>query len=368
MAEKRQYRFGPYEFGPVSGMLTHGKDTIPLRPKIADLLTSLVRSAPEVVLKDDLISRVWPDTNIVESGLARNVNELRKSLSEEPEAIETIPKRGYRFTIPVESTGAPSGVDPAPPAPVSPLRSPSWLRRGAILALGVVGAAASAPLLRRLAKSNASPSTVPLAARSAAEVETEVKKEGAAGYHNWGKWEEPAMHQALIHFRRAASLDARLWYGYVGLADSYLGLVMLANRIDPEWGQWARHAAERAVQLGPNIAITHCALGSVRLVLDWDSKAAAAAFENALRANVFNYVAYQRRGVLRTIQGRFEEARVDLRKATELKPEFFDGQISGPGRSFAPKILIVRSKFSRRCLRPEASEGRHYGYLLRLTA
>jgi tetratricopeptide (TPR) repeat protein len=135
------------------------------------------------------------------------------------------------------------------------------------------------------------------------------------------------MRDALVHFRQAASLDAQLWYGYVGIADSYLGLLLLANRMDPEWAQWARHAAERAVQLGPGIAVARCALGSVRLIIDWDLDGAEASFEEALRCNPFSYVAYQRRGLLRTLQRRFAEARVDFRRATELKPEFYDGKV-----------------------------------------
>lgn len=327
MAGKRQYQFGPYLFEATSGLLTSGSDRVALRPKIANLLRVLVESAPEVVSKDDLMARVWPDTNVVESGLARNINELRKSLSKEPQAIQTVPKRGYRFTIPVECPEPLPEVIAPPAAAASAPGHSRWARRAAIFAFGTMGAVASASLLIRITGSDDTSAPRTPEPYSAAGIEAEVKKEGAAGYYNWGKWEVQAMRDALVHFRRAASLDARLWYGYVGIADSYLGLLLLANRMDPEWAQWARHAADRAVQLGPNIAIAHCALGCVRLILDWDLKGAEASFEDALRCNPFNYVAYQRRGLLRTLQRRFDEARTDLRKATELKPEFHDAQV-----------------------------------------
>jgi tetratricopeptide (TPR) repeat protein len=121
------------------------------------------------------------------------------------------------------------------------------------------------------------------------------------------------------------------------MADAYVGLILLADRVDPEWREWAHHAADRSIQLGPTIAAAHSALGAVRLIVDWDGNGAGAAFDEALRCNPFNYAAYQRRRLLRTIQGRFSEARVDLRKAVELKPEHFDGQVIWAWSEFCGK-------------------------------
>jgi tetratricopeptide (TPR) repeat protein len=145
------------------------------------------------------------------------------------------------------------------------------------------------------------------------------------------------MNDALIHFRKAGRLDTDLWYGYVGMAESYVGLLLLTGRTDPEWMQWARDAAGRAVQLAPRVAVVHAAAGDVRLIADWDWNGAERSLETALQCNAFNYTAYQRRGILRTLQGRFEEARQDLRKARELQPEHSDAQVFSAWAEFCAR-------------------------------
>jgi TolB-like protein len=70
-----------------------------------------------VVEKSELMKLVWPDTNVEEVGLARNISLLRKALEDESEEnsyIETIPRRGYRFAAQV-STDEAAGVPPPPP-------------------------------------------------------------------------------------------------------------------------------------------------------------------------------------------------------------------------------------------------------------
>ena len=46
---------------------------------------------------------VWPDTAVEENNLSVNVSILRKALGEAngEKYIETVPRRGYRFTAPV---------------------------------------------------------------------------------------------------------------------------------------------------------------------------------------------------------------------------------------------------------------------------
>jgi TolB-like protein len=72
---------------------------------------------------------VWPDTNVEDVGLARNISLLRKALEDESDQnlyIETIPRRGYRFAAPVTT---PEPPDAPPPSPLPELRQPSNRRR-----------------------------------------------------------------------------------------------------------------------------------------------------------------------------------------------------------------------------------------------
>lgn len=96
----RPHRFGPFEFDPDQRVLFRDGTPVPLQPKLADLLHALLERRGQVVSRQELIRKVWPDATVEEIGLARNISLLRKALGEEGEEsryIETVPKRGYRF-------------------------------------------------------------------------------------------------------------------------------------------------------------------------------------------------------------------------------------------------------------------------------
>ncbi len=69
-----------------------------------DILVSLVESAGETIRKDDLITRVWPDTVVDEGTLRVHVAALRKALGDGRAGrryIASNPGRGYTFVAPV---------------------------------------------------------------------------------------------------------------------------------------------------------------------------------------------------------------------------------------------------------------------------
>src|SRR5215813_7526201 len=99
------YEFGPFRLDPVERMLQRGNDLLSLTPKALDTLIVLVENSRHVVTKDELMNRVWPDIYVEETNLAQHISMLRKALGEREEGgqyIETVPKRGYRFVIPVK--------------------------------------------------------------------------------------------------------------------------------------------------------------------------------------------------------------------------------------------------------------------------
>lgn len=96
----RIHRFGPFTFDSGQRLLFRDGEPVPLMPKTADLLHALLERRGEVVSKAELMKLVWPDAQVEETGLARNVSLLRKTLGDEgaeSRFVETIPKRGYRF-------------------------------------------------------------------------------------------------------------------------------------------------------------------------------------------------------------------------------------------------------------------------------
>lgn len=117
------YQFGDFSILPSDKQLLRDGKAVPLAPKVFDTLLLLVESQGRLVEKDEFFKRVWPDSVVEEVALAHAISQLRKALRnralrnsvDEPDYIETVPKRGYRFVRPVkalrpESGGVPSRV------------------------------------------------------------------------------------------------------------------------------------------------------------------------------------------------------------------------------------------------------------------
>jgi len=98
------YEFGEYRLDAKERRLLRGEQPIPLTAKVFDTLLVLVRNGGHLVSKDALLKEVWSDAFVEEANLARHVWTIRKALGDdenEHRYIETIPKIGYRFVVPV---------------------------------------------------------------------------------------------------------------------------------------------------------------------------------------------------------------------------------------------------------------------------
>jgi DNA-binding winged helix-turn-helix (wHTH) protein/pimeloyl-ACP methyl ester carboxylesterase len=96
----RFYAFGDFRLDAGERVLLGGRGVVPLTPKAFDTLLVLVENSGHVIGKEELMRRVWPDSFVEENNLAQNISMLRKALGEEggQKYIETVPKRGYRFS------------------------------------------------------------------------------------------------------------------------------------------------------------------------------------------------------------------------------------------------------------------------------
>jgi predicted ATPase/DNA-binding winged helix-turn-helix (wHTH) protein len=93
-------RFGRFELHPEDRRLLADGASIALGRRAFDLLLVLVREAGILVSKDRLLAEAWPGLVVEENNLQVQVSALRKVLG--PDAIETVPGHGYRFTQTVE--------------------------------------------------------------------------------------------------------------------------------------------------------------------------------------------------------------------------------------------------------------------------
>jgi len=91
------YEFGPYRLDPTERKLLRNNQIVELPPKAFDTLVLMVRNSGHLMEKDELIRTLWPDSFVEEGSLSNSIFLLRKALGEDPQYIETVPRRGYRF-------------------------------------------------------------------------------------------------------------------------------------------------------------------------------------------------------------------------------------------------------------------------------
>ncbi len=97
--EDGAYRFGEFSLFPSERRLRQSATSVPLPPKAFDAIYLLVRNHGSLVLRQEIIQSLWPDIHVEETNLTNIIVMLRKILGRD--AIQTVSKYGYRFTLPV---------------------------------------------------------------------------------------------------------------------------------------------------------------------------------------------------------------------------------------------------------------------------
>ena len=106
-----RYRFGDCELRPDSHELVVGGNTRTVEPQVFDMLLHLVRNAGTLVTQDDLINVVWNGRIVSDSAISARISAARAAVGDngrEQSIIKTVPRRGFRFVAPVETTEEPA--------------------------------------------------------------------------------------------------------------------------------------------------------------------------------------------------------------------------------------------------------------------
>lgn len=111
------HRFGRAELRPTERQLLVDGSPAVLGSRAFDLLLALVDRRERLVSKNELLEVVWPGLVVEENNLAVQISTLRKILG--PQAIVTVPGRGYRFALPLHDAAVPESPAPAADAPRS---------------------------------------------------------------------------------------------------------------------------------------------------------------------------------------------------------------------------------------------------------
>jgi DNA-binding winged helix-turn-helix (wHTH) protein len=111
----RTLRFGVFEVDPCTQELRKQGVRVRLPAQSIQILLMLLETPGQLVNREELRNKLWPQDTFVDfdHGVNAAVNRLREALgdsAENPKFIETLPRRGYRFTAAIEGGGENSAV------------------------------------------------------------------------------------------------------------------------------------------------------------------------------------------------------------------------------------------------------------------
>jgi TolB-like protein/Tfp pilus assembly protein PilF len=116
-------RFASFELDCRARELREGTRRVRLQEQPFEILCLMLERPGDVVTRDELRQRLWPEGTFVdfEHSLNAAIKRLRSALGDDadrPRFVETVPRRGYRFIARLESGVAP--IESAPSLAVSP--------------------------------------------------------------------------------------------------------------------------------------------------------------------------------------------------------------------------------------------------------
>jgi DNA-binding winged helix-turn-helix (wHTH) protein/tetratricopeptide (TPR) repeat protein len=354
-------RFGAFELDLRAGELRKLGIKLGLPEQSIKILAMLVAQPGEVVLREEIRKGLWPQGTIVEFDHSINaaVNRLRRALGDEagtPGHIETLPRRGYRFLVPLQwaepasplpatplsaaaETGGESGRSPLAaglvPAlsPVETLPVPPGHRQRASLRWAVGGAFAllvfAVALLWVGTRQPAAtvtgaarpfiPSIAVLPLQNLARLGLAPSVNALAAYlqgnYYLNRFTEEDTRKAQQYFQQTIDADPGFAAAYVGMALSHSGLFQ-GSRED---AAIARRAVEKALELDPTLSDAWMTLGKIKLD-SWDWSGMEEEYRKAIELNPNNAAAHQELGAFLDAMGRLDEGLKESQIAQQLDP------------------------------------------------
>lgn len=305
---QRVFEFGNFRLSEGEKCLWYGERPVSLTPRAIETLIALVRRNGHIVTRDELLETVWSDSFVEEHNINVCISMLRKALGSS--FIETVPRRGYRFKADVKcavddaeegdilvverrrrSTTTVESELLAPPAVRSAYKPMIYV--GLAVSLVVVlfagfyfGSRASHTSLTR----NAAAMEDYLAARQ------ELRKRNVA--------------ESLRLFENAVRVESTF-------AEAWAGLAICHAMMDSPSPQ-AEASAHQAIELAPDLADAHAAMGFINFFHRWDWAAAESSFRRAISLDAKNVLAHEWLALLIAARGDQKAAIDEMKAALEL--------------------------------------------------
>ncbi len=299
--------FGPLQLDVEQLLLSHRGIPVPLGPKVVETLLALIEHPGEVVAKSALLERIWPEGYVEEANLAQNIYVLRKTLRALAglDAIETVPRRGYRFLLSVRTLDRAAAM----PAPVRA----RW-RATTLASVGAFVVLCSVLIV-----------TLALAHRSAAAASSGLSANGARVYeigrYYWNLRSRQGVERSLDYFAQVVRTDPRDARGYAALADANatMGDYHYGSLRPSDYFARATIYANRALALDSNSAEAHGALGLIDLDKN-ELNPSIDEFRRSIELDASYGPAHEWYGIALVEQGHLREAFSQLQIAGDLDP------------------------------------------------
>lgn len=348
------YKFGSLILDVERRVITRDGEPLQLGPKVVETLLALIERSGQLVTKAELLDRVWPDSSVQEGTLAQHICIARKALRKHGvDAIQTVARRGYRFTGEVAAINR---------ASTEVQRRSFWSKRVVgLAAAAMVLIAVMAGSLRGAAGSHVRP--LQLSATGA--------RYYALGKYYWNQRTKAGMRKGARYFTMVVVSDPANALGYAGLAETYA--------LDAEYGfgpmpmsqsyKMAQVYARRAVSLDARSAEAHAALGlseespHTRLL-------ALTEYRRAVTLDPSNAAAHEWYGGCLLEIGKVPQALSELRRASQLDPSSVAtlswlAQAAFFARSYDEAIRSAHEALDLSPSRADAYMGMGLGYEMR---
>ncbi len=260
------YTFGTFRLDSARRLLFSGNEITPLPERAFQLLLLLIEAAGEVVSKETLAARVWPESTVSDANLSQHVYLLRRMLHEKAtdrSYIMTVSRRGFRFAAPISTA-------PVPIARANRDADPFW--------------------------------------------------EYCRGSRLLERRSEAQLWSAIEAFEHAIRLNDTFALSFVGLARGYSLLAELGSVDAMTAFSKVRTAIGQAINLDPGSAAAHAVFSEALLFGDWDWSGARGASDHALRLDPGS--TFVRRNAVRLYigLGEYAAAQTEAQQALMLDP------------------------------------------------
>jgi DNA-binding winged helix-turn-helix (wHTH) protein/tetratricopeptide (TPR) repeat protein len=341
------YRFNSFLLDVTERRLSRDDIPVSLTPKAFDVLVYLVDRGGHLVLKDELMQAVWPDSFVDEVNIPRTVHTIRSRLGEYDNGtkfIETVPTKGYRFVAAVEQVGGNGSNTPGSErnfdliqgrhAGVTddsltddPKKGYFAQSRSRTILVLTVTAILTVSVTGFWFANRFGPADRVFRGLDSPTISGDAFENYRQGRLLMERGHDGDFEAALASFEHAIEVDPNYAGAYAGKADAKTWIFWRSKK--PDDVIQARTAIAKALELENSNSYAHTLLCRVKATYEWDFKGAERECRLAMEFDPNDQVAHRETAFLLNSLGREDEAMREVDAAIALAPTSFNKRSRG---------------------------------------